>query len=91
ISRIRCPTLIVQGLEDEFAEPIHAERIAERIQGSQLWLVKGARHWIHRARHADLFMARALAFFADARAPHAPDNMVVDLETEDRMQRKGVS
>ncbi|MDY6988540.1 MAG: alpha/beta hydrolase [Thermodesulfobacteriota bacterium] len=60
--RINCPTLVVQGMEDEYAEPSHAQRIAQGIKASQLWLVEGARHWVHGGGHKDLFQERAMAF-----------------------------
>jgi pimeloyl-ACP methyl ester carboxylesterase len=65
LPRIKCPTLIVQGTEDEYAETSHAENIAKGIKGSELWLVEGARHWIHGGEHAGVFNDRVLSFFAD--------------------------
>jgi pimeloyl-ACP methyl ester carboxylesterase len=65
MGRIKCPTLVVQGTEDEYAEPSHAERIAQGISNAQLWLVDGARHWVHGGEHQDLFLQRAMAFLAD--------------------------
>jgi pimeloyl-ACP methyl ester carboxylesterase len=65
ISNIRCPTLIVQGTEDEYAEISHAQRIADGIKDSDLWLVKGARHWVHRGEHVDEFVERVLGFLSD--------------------------
>lgn len=65
ISVIKCPTLIVQGTEDEYAEMSHAERIAEDIRNSELWLAKGAHHLVHRGRQADAFKERVMAFLAD--------------------------
>lgn len=64
ISRIQCPTLVIQGTEDEYAEPAHAESIAEKISDSELWLVKGARHWVHGGKRADAFQERVLDFFS---------------------------
>ena len=65
ISRIKCPTLIVQGTEDEYASPGHAQRIADGIKDAQLWLVQGARHWVHGGQHNDSFMEGVMAFLAD--------------------------
>ncbi|MDY6954124.1 MAG: alpha/beta hydrolase [Thermodesulfobacteriota bacterium] len=62
IRRITCPTLVVQGREDEYAEPSHAQRIAQGISNAQLWLVEGARHWVHGGKHKELFQERAMAF-----------------------------
>lgn len=66
LPRITCPTLIVQGAEDEYAEKSHARRIAEGINDSELWLVEGARHWVHRGEHAKAFADRAMAFLSDS-------------------------
>jgi len=63
IGLIKCPTLVVQGTEDEYAEPRHAQRIAQGIKDSELWLVEGARHWVHGGGQKDLFQERAMAFF----------------------------
>jgi pimeloyl-ACP methyl ester carboxylesterase len=65
LSAITCPTLIIQGAEDEYAETSHAERIAEGIEGSELWIVEGARHWIHGGEHADAFIEKVMVFLAD--------------------------
>lgn len=43
---IRCPALIVQGMEDEHATPQHAEDIAAGIPGAKLWLVAGGGHML---------------------------------------------
>ena len=65
IFRIQCPTLVVQGMEDEYADPTHAQRIAHGIKGSQLWLVKGARHWVHGGKQAEDFKKHVLEYLAD--------------------------
>jgi pimeloyl-ACP methyl ester carboxylesterase len=65
MSQIKCPTLVVQGTEDEYAEPSHAERIAHGIRDGELWLVEGAHHWVHGGEHKDQFLDRAMAFLAD--------------------------
>jgi len=65
LSRIMCPTLVIQGTEDEYAEIRHAERIAQGISGSELWLVEGARHWIHGGEYTEAFVERIMAFLAD--------------------------
>jgi len=64
LARIGCPTLIVQGTEDEYAEMSHAERLADAIKGSVLWEVDGAGHMPH-ASLPDEFNRRTLAFLAD--------------------------
>jgi pimeloyl-ACP methyl ester carboxylesterase len=64
MARITCPTLVVQGTEDEFASSDHARDIAGGISNSQLWLVEGARHWIHGGAHEKVFQDRVLDFFS---------------------------
>jgi pimeloyl-ACP methyl ester carboxylesterase len=44
ISHITCPTLVVQGLADEYATPLQAQNIAAAIPGADLWLLPGAGH-----------------------------------------------
>ena len=46
IRNIRCPTLVIQGKEDEHASPQHAIDIAESIPSAELWLVPDARHML---------------------------------------------
>jgi pimeloyl-ACP methyl ester carboxylesterase len=48
LGRIRCPVLVIQGLEDEHATPQHAEDLAKAIPGADLWLVPGASHMLQR-------------------------------------------
>lgn len=44
ISKIACPVLVAQGMEDEHATPQHARDIAANIPGAELWLVPGVGH-----------------------------------------------
>jgi len=44
IAAIRAPTLILCGTEDRSTEPVHSQRIADRIPGARLVLVAGAGH-----------------------------------------------
>ena len=46
LSRIACPTLVVQGIEDDHATPQHAEDIAAEIPNAELWLEPGAGHML---------------------------------------------
>jgi pimeloyl-ACP methyl ester carboxylesterase len=48
LRQIRCPALVIQGLEDEHATPQHAEDIAAAITGAELWLVPEAGHMLQR-------------------------------------------
>lgn len=63
IVEIACPTLVVQGTEDEHASRLHAEDIAAAIPEAELWLVPGVGHMVPQtAREA--FNARLLDFLA---------------------------
>lgn len=46
LPKIKCPALVVQGLEDEHATPQHARDIAGNIPGAELWLVPGIGHML---------------------------------------------
>jgi pimeloyl-ACP methyl ester carboxylesterase len=63
IGRIRCPTLVIQGADDEFATPAHAEGIARAIPGAELWLIPGCRHGPQFERR-EAFDERVLEFLA---------------------------
>ncbi len=43
---IRCPTLVIQGEDDEYTTNQHAIDIAENIKDAELWLVSGAKHML---------------------------------------------
>jgi 3-oxoadipate enol-lactonase len=44
IDAINAPTLVICGREDRATEPVHSERIAERIPGARLVIIEGAGH-----------------------------------------------
>jgi pimeloyl-ACP methyl ester carboxylesterase len=67
LGQIRCPSLIVQGEEDEHATPQHARDIAEAIPGAELWLVPGAGHMLPQ-ENVSLFNPRLLQFLNKYRA-----------------------
>jgi len=46
LGQIRCPVLVVQGMEDEHATPQHARDLAQAIPHAALWLVEGAGHML---------------------------------------------
>jgi pimeloyl-ACP methyl ester carboxylesterase len=46
MKRIRCPSLIIQGIDDEHATPQHAREIAKSINDAELWLVPEASHML---------------------------------------------
>jgi len=64
MSQVRCPTLVIQGSEDEYAGADHAHRIADGIEDSRLCLINGARHWIHGGKCADEFKKEVMTFLA---------------------------
>ena len=65
LSQIICPTLVIQGEEDQHATPQHARDIAEGIPGSELWLVPEAEHMLPQD-NPEIFNARLLAFLRAA-------------------------
>lgn len=46
LEQIKCPTMVVQGIEDEHATPQHARDIASTVPGSKLWLQPAAGHML---------------------------------------------
>ena len=46
LPNISCPTLVIQGEEDEHATSQHAADIAGHIPGAELWLMPGAKHML---------------------------------------------
>lgn len=63
IGRIRTPTLVIQGVDDEFATPAHAQSLAQAIPGAELWLIPGCRHTPHH-ECTEAFNARVQEFLA---------------------------
>lgn len=67
INQISCPTLVVQGIEDEHASPRHARDLAGSIPNAKLWLVPGAGHMLPQEntpefnRHVLKFLRLSLA------------------------------
>jgi pimeloyl-ACP methyl ester carboxylesterase len=61
LGQVTCPTLVVQGLEDEHATPQHARDIAAAIPKAKLWLVEDARHMLPQER-AEEFNGRVIRF-----------------------------
>jgi pimeloyl-ACP methyl ester carboxylesterase len=61
IKHVKCPTLVVQGVQDEHATGQHAKDIANCISGAELWLVPGANHMLPQEQPA-LFNERLLQF-----------------------------
>jgi pimeloyl-ACP methyl ester carboxylesterase len=48
LPNICCPTLVIQGEQDEHATLQHAQDIANSIEGSELWVASGAAHMLPR-------------------------------------------
>lgn len=61
LASINCPTLVIQGLEDEHATPDHARHIAEVIYGSDLWLVERCGHMLPQ-ENSDIFNRKIINF-----------------------------
>jgi pimeloyl-ACP methyl ester carboxylesterase len=66
LSRVSCPTLVIQGTEDEHASPQHACDLAAAIQNNsagstELWLLEGARHMLPQ-EEPEKFNQRVLEF-----------------------------
>ena len=60
--RIQCPTLIVQGEEDQFTLPEHASFLHQAIQGSELAFFPDAGHEVQREQPR-AFNQRVLEFW----------------------------
>jgi pimeloyl-ACP methyl ester carboxylesterase len=58
---IACPTLVVQGLQDEHATPQHARDLAAAIPGADLWLEPGVGHMLPQEQ-PEKFNSRLLEF-----------------------------
>jgi pimeloyl-ACP methyl ester carboxylesterase len=61
LGQIACPTLVIQGVEDEHATPQHARDIARAIPHANLWLLESAGHMLPQDQ-PDEFNARLLEF-----------------------------
>jgi pimeloyl-ACP methyl ester carboxylesterase len=61
LPKIQCPTLVIQGEDDEHATRQHAIDIAENICKAELWLVPGAKHMLPQEITED-FNQRVLDF-----------------------------
>ncbi len=66
LSHITCPTLVIQGEDDQHATPQHAYDIANSISHSDLWLVPAAEHMLPQD-HPEIFNARLLDFLGCVR------------------------
>lgn|SRR5574341_186671 len=71
LGKVRCPALVIQGEDDEYALPQHARDIHAALPHSELWLISGCGHTPH-ADLGDVFNHRVAAFFASAQTPGMP-------------------
>jgi len=58
---VSCPTLVIQGEQDEHATPQHAIDIAAGVQKGQLWLIPDVKH-MPPHEIPDIFNRRVLEF-----------------------------
>jgi pimeloyl-ACP methyl ester carboxylesterase len=63
LGQITCPTLVIQGLEDEHASPRHAQEIAAALPHAELWLVPQAGHMLPQD-YPEIFNPKILDFLA---------------------------
>jgi pimeloyl-ACP methyl ester carboxylesterase len=66
LRKVKCPTLVIQGKNDEHATPQHAMDIAEYIASAELWLVPGGRHMLPQEM-GDEFNSSVLAFLKNVK------------------------
>lgn len=53
LHQITCPSLILQGEEDEYGSPVQVQRIQEQVSGPvKTWLIPGAKHTPHKEQPA---------------------------------------
>jgi pimeloyl-ACP methyl ester carboxylesterase len=48
LRKVRCPVLVVQGLEDEHATPRHAQDLAAALPDAELWILPQVGHMVQR-------------------------------------------
>src|SRR5690606_23369301 len=64
LERVRCPTLVIHGAQDEYGAPQQAERIADSVRGpAELAVLPDCHHMPHRERTAEV-LQRIAAFLA---------------------------
>lgn len=77
INQITCPTLVIQGKEDEHASPQHAQDIAAAIPHSELWLVPDAGHMLPQD-YAEEFNKRVLEFIEQTMPAYETSTRVIE-------------
>lgn len=68
INHISCPTLVVQGDDDEHASVRQAQDIAGAIPGAELWMPSGGGH-LFPQDHPEIFNPRILSFLSEHYVP----------------------
>jgi len=63
LSQITCPTLVIQGENDEHATVQHARDIADGILGSELWIASSAAHMLPQ-EIPEMFNTKLLEFLS---------------------------
>jgi pimeloyl-ACP methyl ester carboxylesterase len=76
---INCPTLVIQGEEDEHATPQHAKDIAKWVKNSKLWLIPGVGH-MPPQEFAPEFNRRIIDFLRERNAQ--PSSLKVEENNE---------
>ena len=67
LPRLRCPTLVMHGLQDRLIPPANATRTAQRIASAQLIELPDASHWLMTDQNAQVI--DALRAHIDAHTP----------------------
>lgn len=57
LSRLRCPTLVMHGLQDQLIPPANARVLAERIRDVELIEIADASHWLMTDQNAQVVAA----------------------------------
>ena len=67
VREVRCPTLVVQGTDDNYGTERQPRDIAAAIPGAVLWLIDGVGHEPH-VELADAYVQRVLEFIQQSHA-----------------------
>lgn len=61
LTKIKCPTLVIGGVDDKIVTSKASEEIADKIENSQLYMYQGLGHAAYE--EAKDFNARVIEFF----------------------------
>jgi pimeloyl-ACP methyl ester carboxylesterase len=65
LHHISCPTLVLQGEEDEYGSPMQVQCIQEQVSGPvETWLIPGAKHTPHKEQ-PEVVLQRCVAFLQE--------------------------